>query len=42
VFSMSAKSALSFNSPPICDHCGGLILELDQGCPALDDGVCSP
>jgi hypothetical protein len=27
---------------PICDYCGGRIETLDQQCPALDDGRCSP
>jgi len=39
---MSVESGLAFNSPPICDYCGGLIIETDQRCPALDDGRCSP
>jgi hypothetical protein len=29
-------------SPPVCDTCGCFILEEDQECPALDDGVCAP
>jgi hypothetical protein len=27
---------------PICDYCGCYIVEGDQDCPALDDGVCFP
>ena len=39
---MSVEGGLSFDAPPICDACGGLILESDQECPALDNGVCAP
>lgn len=27
---------------PVCDLCGYPIEDDDQGCPALDDGRCSP
>ena len=29
-------------SPPVCDTCGRVIVEDDQECLALDDGVCAP
>lgn len=28
--------------PPVCDYCGGYILEDNQHCPARDDGRCWP
>jgi hypothetical protein len=28
--------------PAVCDFCGEQILEDDQACPALDEGVCRP
>lgn len=27
---------------PICDYCGGYIVDQQQDCPALPDGVCYP
>jgi len=27
---------------PLCNYCGGRIEELDQQCPARDDGRCFP
>jgi len=29
-------------SSPICEFCGLEITEVDQQCPALDDGRCHP
>jgi len=29
-------------SQPVCDTCGRAIVEDDQECPALDEGVCAP
>lgn len=30
------------DTTPICEFCGGVIKDLDQKCPALDDGYCVP
>jgi len=37
-----AVESIDVSSHPICDYCGCFIDELQQQCPALDDGRCRP
>jgi len=39
---MSSDAQNADQNPIVCDFCGFEIEEVDQQCPALDDGRCRP
>ena len=39
---MSSERKSVLDTPLVCDFCGFEIEEVDQECPALEDGRCRP